>query len=104
MNKFTKIFIPRYLGPRNNEYTLTVYTDASKCNLGCAVYISETGLRNTSLVLARTSMVKKSMRNKAIPLLKLEGKSYSPLSSTMKMDPKQNIKVLSEFFLGMIYF
>ena len=70
VNRSAELSIDRFLGERDAEYSLLLYTDASKELIGCAVYLRHEGTGRIGLVLARNSVVDQD-RGRTIPCLEL---------------------------------
>jgi len=71
VNKASVFEIDRSVGGRADLYSLLMFSDASKNFLGCVVYALNRKTNSTKLVLARNSLVSKSLKTKSIPMLEL---------------------------------
>ena len=69
--------LPRYIGPREGEYDIIAFCDASGSIYGTVVYLVEVDLGKVSFLLAKSRVVGSSHSNKTIPSLELQGICYA---------------------------
>ena len=71
VNNSPVVEIPRFLGKRNDKYTLHVFSDASKELLGCVLYLQSSSRNDLQFLLAKSRTVNSKLMNKSIPVLEL---------------------------------
>ena len=65
------IEIPRYIGPKDGEYYLYAFTDASQALYGNVVYLLHVESGKLSFVTAKNRMIGSQLKGKSIPSLEL---------------------------------
>ena len=70
-NKTPVLTLERCVGPRDAEYELIVYTDASRQASGSVVYLRDTNTGKVSFMSASSKLLSQNMRKKSIPSLEL---------------------------------
>ncbi|XP_064098227.1 uncharacterized protein LOC135209499 [Macrobrachium nipponense] len=65
------IRVPRFVGPRDGEYKLIAFTDASRSLYGVVVFICHIETNRCCFLQAKNRMVNTHLKNKSIPSLEL---------------------------------
>ena len=71
-NKIPEVYIPRFVGNREDNYSLIAFSDASKLVYGTVVYLKNLRDSNISFVCAKNKLVNVKMNEKSIPSLELQ--------------------------------
>lgn len=87
---------PRFVGSRDDCYSLYAFTDSSKHILGVVVYIYNEQTKKMSFLLAKNRLISRNMQSKSIPSLEMQGvtlgveillDTYSELSGSVCVNP-----------------
>ena len=71
VNVTPSVEVSRYVGPREGNYKLYVFTDASHVLYGSVIYLYNEETQALSFVCAKNKMVNRQLCNKSIPSLEL---------------------------------
>lgn len=64
---------PRFIGSRDDSYSLYAFTDSSKHILGVVVYIFNEQTNKMSFLLAKNRLISRNLESKSIPSLEMQG-------------------------------
>ena len=73
INASPPLKIKRCLGPREGEYHILVYTDASCDIYGCVIYLKHVETGQISFINAKNRIINKQLKGKSIPSLEIHG-------------------------------
>ncbi|XP_068243236.1 uncharacterized protein [Palaemon carinicauda] len=101
-NRAAPLRISRSVGPRNGEYSIVVFTDASRDIYGCVLYLLHNESNKLSFVHAKNRLVNKQLDGKSIPALELNAISlgvectmeiFNDLSGSHCMKPLRIVNI-----------
>lgn len=75
VNSSPNIVIPRQIGPRNHEYNLVTFSDASRDFFGVVVYLQDLTDNSLHFLTARNRIISKQLKLKSIPSLEMNAVS-----------------------------
>ena len=67
------INIKRSMGKRNGDYSLIVFTDASKDAFGCVLYMKDNETNEISFLMSKNKLLSSDMKRRTMPNLELQG-------------------------------
>ena len=70
-NSSPPLKISRFIGPRNGEYHIVTFTDASHDIYGCVIYLLDVGSGKLNFVSAKNRLINRQLQNKSIPSLEM---------------------------------
>ena len=95
--------LSRYIGPRNGEYHLLTFTDASHDIFGCVIYLLHVETGKLSFISAKNRLVNSQLHHKSIPSLELNAinlgvacsmEIYNDLSGSSCLCPLNVTKII----------
>ena len=101
-NASPPIKIPRFIGPRNGEYHILTFTDASHDIYGCVIYLYHVESGKLSFISAKNRLINRQLQTKSIPSLEITAINlgveysldlYKDLSGAACLNPLQVTKI-----------